>query len=310
MTRTALVGAGAIGRAWALVFAQAGHDVALWDPDPATPGNAKEFVRQQLAELQAFGLLHEPVETILARIRITGDMADAVRNADHVQENGPEQLDTRRRLFAELDALVPYDAVLASSTSGMPASSFTEDLPGRVRCLIAHPANPPYLLPLVELCPAPWTSAAVLQRTQVLMQGAGREVAVLQQEIDGFVLNRLQGALLAEAFRLVSDGVVSPEHLDIVVKHGLGLRWSFMGPLETVDLNAPGGIGDFCARYGRLYEELQQQMAPRNWDAALVAKIEAARRSALPLADIAGRQAWRDRRLMALAAHRAGQPDT
>lgn len=190
----------------------------------------------------------------------------------------------------------------------MPASTFTEGLRGRHRCLIAHPANPPYLLPLVELCPAPWTSADALQRTRDLMLQARREVAVLRREVDGFLLNRLQGALLAEAFRLVADGVAAPGDIDTVLKHALGLRWSFMGPFETVDLNAPGGIADFCARYGGLYEALQRQMPPRAWDPALVDRFAEARREALALDGIPQRQAWRDRRLMALAAHKAGQP--
>ena len=134
------------------------------------------------------------------------------------------------------------DAVLASSTSGIPASAFTEGLAGRARCLVAHPVNPPYLVPLVELCPAPWTDAAVVSRTRALMTSAGQVPATVNKEMDGFALNRLQGALLAEAFRLVADDVISPTDLDALVKHGLGLRWSFMGPLETIDLNAPGGL--------------------------------------------------------------------
>lgn len=308
MTRTAVVGAGAIGRAWALVFADAGYDVALWDPDASVCLAAVEFVETQLVELQTFGLLRGPRHETLDRISIAARLPEALKGAHHVQENGPEKLDVRRELMGEIDALAGPDATIASSTSGMPPSSFTEHLRGRERCLVAHPANPPYLLPLVELCPAPWTSSVVLERTRALMVGAGREVALLRREVEGFVLNRLQGALLAEAFRLVADGVVGPDDVDTVVRHALGMRWSFMGPFETVDLNAPGGISDFCVRYGSLYEELQRQMPPRDWDAKLVATVAAARRADFPVADLPSRQAWRDRRLMALAAHRAGQP--
>ena len=307
--RVAVIGAGMIGRAWALVFAQAGFRVSMWDSDPAAVGAALEFVRSQLADLDSFALLAEPADRILGRITSSTKLAGALDAADHVQENGPERLDLRRALFAELDALAPSAATLASSTSGMPASTFTETLPGRDRCLVAHPGNPPYLLPLVELCPAPWTSGDALERTRQFMVQAGRQVAVLQRETTGFLLNRLQGALLAEAFRLVADGVANPDDIDTVLKHGLGLRWSFMGPFETVDLNAPGGIADFCGRYGGLYEALQHEMTPRTWDAALVSQVAASRRNALALDGIPGRQAWRDRRLMALAAHQAQQPE-
>jgi len=307
-TRVAVIGAGMIGKAWALVFAQAGLQVALWDPDPAAPGAALDFVARQLTELQGFGLQAEPVNQSMSRISIASTLGAALEAAEYVQENGPERREVRQRLFAELDALAPSAAILASSTSGMPASNFTVDLPGRHRCLIAHPAKPPYLLPLVELCPAPWTAADTLQRTHTLMLQAGREVAVLQGEVDGFLLNRLQGALLAEAFRLVADAVAAPGDIDTVLKHALGLRWSFMGPFETIGMNAPGGIADCCNRYAGLYEALQQPMPPRAWDPALVKQVAEARRGPLPLDAIPQHQAWRDWRLMALAAHKAGQP--
>ena len=304
----AVVGAGSIGKAWALVFAQAGHDVSLWDPDPAILSGAPDLIRVQLDDLAAHGLLSEAPDTVLRRIGLADSLEAAVGDAVHVQENGPEDLPLRRTLFAALDRHAPAAATLASSTSGMPPSSFTEGLAGRARCLVAHAGNPPYLLPLVELCPAPWTSAAALDSVRALMQGAGRQVAAMHKEAEGFILNRLQGALLAEAFRLVADGIADPAAIDTVMKGSLGLRWSFMGPFETVDLNAPGGLADFCRRYGGLYERLQAQMPPLAWDADLVGRVAAERRSELPLDGIAARQAWRDRRLMALAQHLAGQP--
>ena len=226
-----------------------------------------------------------------------------------MQENGPENVAEKQRIFMELDLLAHADTVLASSTSGIPASAFTEGLNGRSRCLVAHPVNPPYLIPLVELCPAPWTDPGVTERTRALMTRAGQVPATVRHEMDGFALNRLQGALLAEAFRLLADNVISPTDLDALVKHGLGLRWSFMGPLETIDLNAPGGLADYCTRYGPLYATLQRQMQPRLWDKALIDRVNAVRRAELPANMQAVRQEWRDRRLMALLAHKATQPD-
>jgi L-gulonate 3-dehydrogenase len=309
MTSVAVVGAGLIGRAWSIVFARAGFDVALWDPYPQQVEAALAFIAERLPELEEAGLLKEPPRLVVTRIRSAGTLADALTGAEHVQENGPERVDAKLALFAELDRLARPDAVLASSTSGIPASAFTGKLPGRARCLVAHPVNPPYLIPLVELCPAPWTDPAVVSRTRALMTSAGQVPATVNKEMDGFALNRLQGALLAEAFRLIADGVISPTDLDALVKHGLGLRWSFMGPLETIDLNAPGGLKDYCDRYGPLYAELQRQMTPREWDTTLIDQLQAARREELP-ANLQGvRQEWRDRRLMALLAHKAMQPD-
>ena len=161
---------------------------------------------------------------MLARIHPAATLEDAVRDAEHVQENGPENLADKKALFAVLDKAARPDAVLASSTSGIPASSFTKRLAGRARCLVAHPVNPPYLVPLVELCPAPWTAPETVVRTRALMLRAGQAPVTVNKEIAGFALNRLQGALLAEAFRLLADGVISPADLDAIVKHGLGLR--------------------------------------------------------------------------------------
>jgi L-gulonate 3-dehydrogenase len=309
MTKVAVIGAGLIGRSWSIVFARAGFSVNLWDPFPHATAGAMTFIAERLPELRQAGLLADEPDTVLARIVPVGSVREAVRDVEHVQENGPEQVPAKQALFAELDREAKPDVVLASSTSGIPASAFTEHLKHRDRCLVAHPVNPPYLVPLVELCPTPWTDGRVVERTRDLMRRAGQVPATVKKEMDGFALNRLQGALLAEAFRLLADDVISPADLDALVKHGLGLRWSFMGPLETIDLNAPGGLKDYCERYGPLYAKLQEQAVPLKWDEALVDRLHQARRDELPLNMTPVRQEWRDRRLMALLAHKSGQPE-
>jgi 3-hydroxyacyl-CoA dehydrogenase len=309
MTKVAVIGAGLIGRAWSIVFARAGFNVTIWDQFPAQITQALAFVTDRLPELRAAGLLTDEPETVLARIQPMQSLWEAVRDADYIQENGPERVDIKTGVFSELERAARPDAIIASSSSGIPASAFTEQLKTRHRCLIAHPVNPPYLVPLVELCPAPWTDPAVVERTREIMVEAGQVPATVKKEIDGFALNRLQGALLAEAFRLLADDVISPGDLDALVKHGLGLRWSFMGPLETIDLNAPGGLADYCNRYGPLYATMQQQMQPLEWSTDLVDRLQAARRAELPTNMQPVRQEWRDRRLMALLAHKATQPD-
>jgi 3-hydroxyacyl-CoA dehydrogenase len=308
MARIAVIGAGFIGRAWSIVFLRGDHAVALWDPDPTAAPAARDFIAARLPELQAAGLLGAAApEALLDRLTLAPTLEAALADAVHVQENGPERLADKQALFARLDAASPPAAVLASSTSTIPASQFTEALLGRARCLVAHPVNPPYLVPVVELCPAPWTEPAVVERTRTVMADMGMVPATVRREIPGFLLNRLQAALLGEAFRLVADGLATPEDIDATVKHGLGLRWAFMGPFETIDLNAPGGLADYCDRYGAALLALQQEMTPRAWTPELVAALEADRRAALPAAGHAARQAWRDRRLMALLAHKAGQ---
>ena len=193
----------------------------------------------------------------------------------------------------------------ASSTSAILPSRFTEALPGRGRALVVHPINPPYLIPAVEVVPAPWTDAAVVERTAALMRSAGHAPIVMKREIDGFVMNRMQGALLEEAFRLVAEGYASIEDVDIGIRDGLALRWSFIGPFETIDLNAPGGVRDYADRYQGIYEKIFPTSQWRaDWSGPVMDVIEADRRKRLAADQLAERQAWRDRRLMALAAHK------
>jgi 3-hydroxyacyl-CoA dehydrogenase len=224
--------------------------------------------------------------------------------AEYIQECGPENVEAKRRIYADLEAVSAKDAVLASSTSGIAASQFTAHLRHPERCLVAHPVNPPYLIPLVEVAPTLDTSEAAVKSTMLLMEQAGQVPILVRKEVQGFILNRLQGALLNEALRLFRDGYVSAEDLDKTVKHGLGLRWSFMGPFETIDLNAPSGVIDYAARYGPLYHAIDQQRGDDNpWDTTTLNALDKERRERLPSDGLADRQAWRDRRLMALMAH-------
>lgn len=305
----AIIGAGLIGRAWAMVFARAGWQVRLYDNVPAQLDLARGHIANSLAEQQILGLIGD-AQGAVARVAMVARIEDAVAGAAWVQENLPEQLELKRDVFRTLDALAPADAVLASSTSAIPASQFTEALAGRERCLVAHPVNPPHLVPIVELCGAPWTSVATVERARSVMSDVGQVPIVVRRELDGFVLNRLQGALLSEAMRLVGEGYVSPEDLDKTVAHGLGLRWSFIGPFATIELNAPGGVADYCARYGDFYRRLASDPAnPHVWEGDHVARVVAALGEPLAPAERDRRMNARDRRLLALARHKRDQSD-
>jgi 3-hydroxyacyl-CoA dehydrogenase len=241
----------------------------------------------------------------LAKIKTNDDPQEALAGATHVQENAPEKLDVKIALFEKLDRLAPPDAVIASSSSALLPSLFTKDLAGRHRCLVVHPLNPPYVIPAAEVVPAPWTSAEIVARTRDFLFAAGQAPIVMNRELDGFIMNRLQGALLEEAFRLVADGYASPEDIDVSLRDGLALRWSFMGPFETIDLNAPGGVCDYVERYQEIYARLFPQMQRRvDWAGDALNIVERERRARVPKEGLGKRQAWRDRRLMALAAHK------
>jgi len=306
MIKTAIVGLGLIGRSWAISFARAGHEVRLWDADPAAAGSALSYIADILPDLAAHDLLAgaEP-SAVMARLRPVSDLADALADIDYVQENTPERLDVKLQVFQDLDRLAPAKAILASSTSALLPSSFVEHLPGRARCLISHPINPPYLIPAVEVCPSPWTAPDIVARAADFLRGCGQAPLVMKREIDGFIMNRLQGALLEEAFRLVADDVAGPEDVDIGLRDGLALRWSFMGPFETIDLNAPGGIRDYAARYQGIYATIFNSAQRRvDWTGPVMDQIEADRITRLPRNELDDRQRWRDSMLMALLAHK------
>jgi 3-hydroxyacyl-CoA dehydrogenase len=304
MEKIAIIGAGLIGRAWAMVFARAGHTVTLWDADAAAVPNALGLMGEALKEAKGFGLIADDPKAISARITAAATLADAVADADYVQENTAERIDVKRQVYAQMDAAARPDCILASSTSTIPASVFSEGLAGKHRCIVAHPVNPPHVVPIVELSPAPWTSPDVVARARALHEKVGQVPITLKKEVQGFILNRLQAALLMEAWRLVGEGYVSVDDLDKTIRDGLGLRWSFMGPFETIDLNAPGGVRDYAARYGQVLYEQVAGVQPKPWDDALISKIEGERRKIMSQGDHGKREAWRDRRLMALIAHK------
>ncbi len=173
---------------------------------------------------------------------------------------------------------------------------------------MTHPGNPPFLIRVVEIVPAPFTDAGTVQAATALLQSCGMEPVLVRKEVEGFVFNRLQGALLREAYCLVRDGVVSVEDVDQIVRDGLGLRWSVIGPFETADLNTQGGIAAHAEKMGPSYARMGAERGQHDpWTPDLVAKVTAERRARLPLERWAERVAWRDRRLMSLVRHRRSE---
>jgi L-gulonate 3-dehydrogenase len=297
----AIVGAGLVGSGWALVFARAGYPVKAYDPLPEVRDRILPWARQSLAELADVGLVADP-EAILARITVYADLAEALAGAFYIQESVFETVAAKTAVSLQIDALMAADAVVGSSSSGIPASQFTETCANRARFVIAHPVNPPHLVPVVEIVPAPWTAPATADMVADLMRAVGQVPVRLTREIDGFVLNRLQGVLLNEAWALYRDGVASLADIDATIAHGLGLRWSFMGPFETIDLNAPGGIADYAARLRGLYAGMVRLPPPGPWSDDTIALATAERRALLPAENLADRRAWRDAHLARLAA--------
>ncbi|MET8012091.1 3-hydroxyacyl-CoA dehydrogenase NAD-binding domain-containing protein [Streptomyces sp. NPDC005271] len=255
-TTAAVIGAGTIGLSWTALFAGHGLEVRVTDPRPDLAEAVEAALAAAAPQLAARGL---DVRGIADRVRLAGDVAEAVRGADVVQENGPEDVVFKRELFATVVREAPAHALLLSSSSAIPATAFTGELDDASRVVIGHPFNPPHLVPLVEVVPGARTGEETVARAVEFYRSVGRTPVVERKEIPGFVGNRLQNALSREALYLVEQGVVSPAELDTVVVNSLGLRWSTVGPFLGAHLGGgPGG-------YRHMAEHIGASMQ-RMWD--------------------------------------------
>ncbi|XP_020487643.1 lambda-crystallin homolog [Labrus bergylta] len=247
-----VVGSGLIGRSWSMVFISGGYSVKIYDNQPGQSANAIKEIRKQLEELEGAHMLRGELTATqqLALLSSYDDMAQALEGAFFVQECVFEQLEVKQSVFQDLERLVGTDVILSSSTSCLVPSDVFSKVQNRSRCLVSHPVNPPYYVKLVELVPHPETAASIMDITHALMTKVGQAPVRLRKEIDGFALNRVQAAIIAESWRLVQDGIISVKDIDLVMSEGLGMRYAFIGPMETIHLNAPEGIEDYMKRYG------------------------------------------------------------
>ena len=244
----AVIGAGTIGLSWATLFAAHGMRVRVNDPRPDVEETVRATVRQFSATIP--GGPCDP-DDLLSRVEIAPDLDAAVTGVDYVQENGPENIDFKRDLFARIERAAPREALILSSTSGLMPTDMGQDMtePGRV--IVGHPFNPPHVLPLVEIVPGQQTDPALTQAAVDFYRALGKEPVVLRKEIGGFVANRLQSAIFRESVSLVEQGVVTPEELDKVVTESIGVRWATAGPFESYHLGGgPAGIRHLLTHLG------------------------------------------------------------
>ena len=300
MKNIGVIGGGLIGASWAAIFSKSGFNVFVYDPFPDVFDTYKSRVTSFLEELKSIDETIN-VEESLNRINANVTIEDLCSNVEYIQESAPEILSVKQELFAKLDNLAPEEVVIGSSSSAMPISSITQNLKGQHRCIITHPANPPHLIPCVEICPGENTSNRTIEKTKEIFTASGASIVNVKKEIDGFILNRLQGALLNEAMRLYSDGYASSDEIDATIRDGLGLRWAFMGPFETIDLNAPGGIKDYISRYGPIFVEMaKNQTKIPDWSEEAGKKLELERRKILGHEELEDRAKKRNQLLKTL----------
>ncbi|VTU17849.1 L-carnitine dehydrogenase [Variovorax sp. PBS-H4] len=253
IARVAVVGTGVIGASWAAWFLAQGLDVDATDPSPGAEARLREAVAQHWPTLERSGLA-EGAST--ARLRFHASLEDAVREADFVQENGPERMDFKIELFRRMDAVAPPHAILASSSSGLTVSGIQSGCAHPERVVLGHPFNPPHLIPLVEVIGGERTSADVVERTMAFYAGIGKRPIHVKREVKGHIANRLQAALWREAFHLVEQGVASVADIDAAISQGPGLRWAVMGPFMNLHLSGgAGGIAHVLAHLGGPIED-------------------------------------------------------
>lgn len=301
MARVACIGVGTVGSGWAAVFARAGHEVTLFDANADTvTGFALPRIQGVLDQLQEAMPTGEPLEVIKARIRPCETLEAAVADASYLQESVREDVDVKRALFAEIGRLAPAECLFLSSTSALPGSRFLTDTASPERALVAHPVNPPSHIPLVELCGTGLTSEESIAKARAFYLDAGMEPITVNKEIDGFILNRLQYTLVAEAMHLVGEGYCSAEDVDKVLTSGLALRWASIGPFMTAHLNARDGFAGFVEQLGPMMKKMgKDARTDYNWGQGMIDVIHAQLAGSQPVETIPAAQAWRDRRILA-----------
>src|SRR5262245_7305837 len=247
--RVGVVGSGVIGRSWTAVFARAGCRTAVYDAHES-----------QLA--RAMDWLEERRSSGWAAVQPCRSLDQALDAVEYVQECGPEDLELKQRLFGELDHEAPRAAVLASSTSAFDMSAIASRMRHPERSVVAHPTNPPHVIPLVEVLGGALTSRDTIARTCDLLARVGQAPVVLNKHVHGFVMNRLQFALVREAVHLLKAGVADVEAIDAVVSEGLGLRWALLGPFGVADTNNDQGVRGYFGGHEAWITDLMNQLGP------------------------------------------------
>ena len=274
--RVAVIGTGLIGASWASVFLARGLDVTAYDPAPNAEAALRQTIDLHWPTLQHLGMAQDASRD---RLTVCATAAKAVEHAQFVQENGPERLDFKRTLFAEMDAAAPADTVLASSSSTIMVSEFQDACAHPERVLLGHPFNPPHLIPLVEVAGGRLTGESTIDAALAFYDACGKHPIRLLKEVRGHVANRLQAALWQEAFHLMQAGVASVADIDAAISHGPGLRWALLGPFLNLHLTGgPGGMRHTLAHLGppveAMWRDLGQVTLTPEINAALIAGVD------------------------------------
>jgi len=302
ISKVALVGTGVIGRSWIQVFIRAGCQAALYDREPAQIEKALAWVEQDLEQdVQEGWIDSQEASARRDRIEVPGSLEEALSGAGYIQESGPERTDLKRQVFEEIDRIAEPDAILASSTSSLNMTEITSDLPGAHRCIVAHPFNPPHMIPVVEIVPGDRTDPGKVEAAYTFLSSVGQKPVTMKFHLTGFLGNRMQVALIREALNLVKSGAADIDAIDAVVSDGLGLRWALMGPFGVASTNADTGVREYYTRYQQTYIDLMDALAPTPaFDAELIEEIGKATDEMFADTSLGDVRRWRDQMIRKL----------
>ncbi len=294
----AVAGTGVIGRGWIQVFSRAGCKTRVYDPDINMANAALNWVEKDLKLDEADGFIKtDEIKSRLALISVHTDLEEALDGAEYIQENGPEQLEIKQSIFTQIDQISNPSAIIASSASGLDINLIAAGLQGVSRCILAHPFNPPHVIPAVEVLPTVKTSPEVIERATVFLKSVGQMPLLMNFHVDGFLGNRIQAAVVREAIHLVERGVAGVEAVDAVISQGLGLRWALFGNFGVNNTNADGGIREYYKKFGTAYKESMNDLdstAP-SFDPEMIDRIAAGVEAMEDGTSVAELSRWRDR---------------
>jgi L-gulonate 3-dehydrogenase len=276
LMKCAVVGTGVIGRGWMYVFTRAGCPTHVIDRDPDQVKRALEWFDVTLEEDIKDGFITQGgADRCRSLISSYSDLKEALSGIEYVQESGPENLEIKHEIFVRADEVADPGAILASSTSAIDINLIAEGLSGMARCVTAHPFNPPHIVPIVEVMGTEKTDPAVVTRTVEFLKRVGQKPVVMNYFLPGYLINRIQAAVVREANHLVVRGAASVADVDALMSHGLGLRWALFGSFGINHTNADGGVREYYSRYGQAYQDIMNDLdsTPPTFDPEMIQLI-------------------------------------
>ncbi|MCT4556914.1 MAG: 3-hydroxyacyl-CoA dehydrogenase NAD-binding domain-containing protein [Pelagimonas sp.] len=295
ISHTAILGSGVIGASWAALFAASGRSVAVYDPAPDSKETTLAYIEKAWPALQGLGLVQPGPR---AQVTFHATAADAVKDAQFVQENVPERLGIKHATYAKIEPALLPQAIVASSASGLTLSQMQDGWQNPDRLILGHPFNPPHLIPLVEVMGNDRTAPGLLRRAEAFYAEIGKTTIRVNKEVPGHVANRLQAAIWREAIHLVLEGVASVEDVDKAVSAGPGLRWAAMGPTALFGIGASGGLEAFCDHFGEVFNGWWDDLGQPHMDAQTIQTLVSGWQDAMQDTSVEEQSAKRDAMLI------------